>query len=182
MEGSISKGKLIAKWGIILALAVFTYSTVMNLIFGNGNVALGFINFMIVTGLVVFILYLAAKQWRDLGQNGQISFGQAYGVSFLTGLAATFLLVALTLIFMQLMGDEMKAEMDKNFNAQIEKMEADGAGEEEIEMAEKIFEMFNTPLVIGLSVFTMYGFGAAFLSIFIALGVRKESSSPFGNI
>ncbi len=142
---------------LILALVLIIYSMILQLTGLVTNEYLGYINYLIIIGGIIW----AHRSYKETG-DGYMSYGQGLGlgvvVSGLAGLISSiFLYLYIKLIDSSMIGLIMeKARRD---------MEAKGLGDDEIEQAMSVTEKMMTPEMI-----VIFGIiGALFMGLIFSL-------------
>jgi hypothetical protein len=172
MEQKTSTLNYSLKWGVIIGIVLVIYTLLLYVFDLSLNRALGWIANIIM----LIAVFLIVKNYRDKINNGLISFGNAFSVSFLTMLFSGII----SAIFAYLLYNYIAPELiDKLVAFQEEKLLSRGIPEDMIEAQINMGRKFMSPGFIAL--FALGGtiiFGAI-ISLIIALILKKENKTPF---
>lgn len=145
---TVSRGKIIAKWGLIMAIPLFlvTYGAMQIAPtsaseVSMGTMLIGILSFAAKAATAFLCMFFAAKEWRDNGLGGFISYGQGYVVSLFTGFAAAFILLA----FSPLTVAKHVEQVQNIKETQMDKMDQMGASDDEVEIMDKVMDLVASP-------------------------------------
>lgn len=166
MQDQVSTTRVALKFGVLTAVAVIVYSTLINLTGMTQNRALTSLAFVI---LIVGIV-LAMKEFRAQN-NTFMSYGQGLGIGSLVSAIVGLIGSMFSMFYMEFIDNTIiKQSMDKA----REDMEARGMDDAQIEQAMSMTEKFMTPGVMfamGVLSYVIIGF---ILSLIIAAIMRKD--------
>ena len=168
MENKPSIFKYSLIYGVILGLALVIYSSLLyvtNLMFVQ---VLGYLSFVII----IVIMYLGEKAYRDKGLGGSINYGQA----FLTGLLIVVFASVISSLFTYLLYTVIDLDLvEKSLKFQEDKMIASGKyTDQQIEFGMNMARKFTTPnrmLIMGILGSAFFG---AIFSLLISIFIKKE--------
>ncbi len=174
----ISMRPLAMRWGLIWGLVGIVLSlifTVTGLMDPTKNSFLSIPNF-INWGASVAVVYMALIAHRDTDLGGYITLGRCVSFVALMGLIAGVLTAIYLFVYFGYIAPDF---MEKIFEAQIEKAEANGQDPEKVRQAMEISKKFMTPGA--MSIFGLLGsvIGGVFWGLIIGLVVKKEQPRPF---
>ncbi|WP_025764791.1 DUF4199 domain-containing protein [Dyadobacter tibetensis] len=166
MEDQVSSARVALKYGIITAVVIMVYSTIINIAGLSGNQLVGAISF----GILVVGLVMAMKNYKE--QNGGfMSFGQGLGLGSLVSAICGLLASLFNMFYMQFIDNSMLTQAMDKVRAD---MEAKGMDDAQIDQAVELSQKFMSPGVMFLmSVvgFILIGF---IISLIVSLVIRKE--------
>lgn len=166
MQDQVSTTRVALKFGVLTAVAVIVYSTLINLTGMTQNRALTSLAFVI---LIVGIV-LAMKEFRAQN-NTFMSYGQGLGIGSLVSAIVGLIGSMFSMFYMEFIDNTIiQQSMDKA----REDMEARGMDDAQIEQAMSMTEKFMTPGVMfamGVLSYVIIGF---ILSLIIAAIMRKD--------
>lgn len=149
----ISKSPFGIKFGVIASLAIIIYGLILNLTGLNTNQALGYVNYFVLAG----VMYVACKNYKDANE-GFVSFGGAFNISFIVVSIASLISSIFTYVYMAFVDDSILEFIKEK---QLEEFEKQGLTDTQIEQAIEMSEMFMTPGMISVMAFIgMLIFGA----------------------
>ncbi|TDB65799.1 DUF4199 domain-containing protein [Arundinibacter roseus] len=166
MQEQVSTARIALKFGIITAVAVIVYSTIVNLAGLVQNRAVTSLSFVImIIGIV-----LAMRDFRT--QNaGYMSYGEGLGIGSLVSAIVGLLGSVFTMFYMEFIDTTIiQQSMDKA----REDMENRGMDDAQIEQAIEMSEKFMTPgmmFFLGIISYLIIGF---LLSLIISAIMRKN--------
>lgn len=166
MQEQVSTTRVALKFGVLTAVAVIVYSTLINLTGMTQNRALTSLAFVI---LIVGIV-LAMKEYRAQN-NTFMSYGQGLGIGSLVSAIVGLIGSMFSMFYMEFIDNTIiQQSMDKA----REDMEARGMDDAQIDQAMSMTEKFMTPGVMfamGVLSYVLIGF---ILSLIIAAIMRKD--------
>lgn len=168
MENKPSIFKYAMNYGAILGLSLIVYSAILyalNLMFIQ---VLGYLSFVII----IVVMFLGEKAYRDKGLDGSINYGQA----FLTGLLIVVFASIISSFFSYLLYTVIDPGLvEKSLKFQEDKMIASGKyTNEQIELGMNMARKFTTPnrmLIMGILGSSFFG---AIFSLLISIFIKKE--------
>jgi hypothetical protein len=166
MEEKVSTARVALKYGIITAVAVIVYSTIINLIGQSQNQALSALAFLILIGGIVW----GMRDFRTQN-HGFISYGQGLGVGSLISAIVGLIGATFTMFYMQFIDTTILSQSLDKARAD---MESRGMDDSQIDQAMEISEKFMTPgmvFLIGILSYVIIGF---IISLIVAAIMRKE--------
>lgn len=161
-----STARIALKWGLIISIANIVYSTIINMSGLWKNSMLGMIGFLILIGGIV----LALREFKT-NNNGFMDFGEGFGLGTLMSTIVGMLGSAFSLIYTKFI-DTTMMEQIKDF--QVEKMEAQGLTDEQIEQALEMGAKFSSPGMVFIIGVIMYLVLGAIFSLVISAIMRKS--------
>jgi len=133
---------------------------------------------LINTGIIVSMLIVALRRFREQNENGLLSFGNA----FLIGLFVCLISGAIWSIYRL-----VEYSLDPNIIKELllvieEKLLESSMNEDQIESMMKLYTMFYTALFLAFSTFAInMGFGGAILSLILAAIFKREGNATLTN-
>lgn len=166
MQEQVSTARVALKYGVITAVAVIVYSTIINLAGMVQNRALTSLAFVILIGGIVW----AMNDFRTQN-NGFMSYGQGLGVGSLVSAIVGLLGAVFSMFYIQFIDNTIiQQSMDKA----REDMEARGMDDAQIEQAMEISAKFMTPGVMFLMGVLSYLIIGFIFSLIISAIMRKD--------
>jgi hypothetical protein len=169
MEEKLSVWKANLNNGLILGLIGIVYSLVLYFLDMSTNKSLGYVFFIIL----IVVLFMLVKSYRDNYLHGMISFGQAMGAGvviclYYAVIMAVFSYILYAFIDTGLIGKLLAISEEEGLKR--------GATQEQIEMGMKVTRKLMTPTFISLiSIVSNMFFGTIF-SLIVAAFVKKEGN------
>jgi hypothetical protein len=156
------------KYAIITGLISSVYFLVLYLLKAETSKVGGWIGYLIL----IAIMYLGIKDYRDKDLGGYINFGKSFSTGILIAFFAGIIYAIFVLIFISF--------VDTNFINNIlqiseQNMIDKGMSQEQIEMGMKYSKMFVSPIM--LTVFTVigYAFFGMIFSLILSAILKKEN-------
>ena len=146
--GNVSSMKTGMKWGAIIALASIIISLLFY--FVKGTMESNWIQTVLSLVLIFGGLSMGIKEQRDVLQNGNISFGKAFGTSMLIAMFYGIIGAFFMFLFMKF-GDS--SLIDKTLEQTAEKMRDKGQSEEQVELAIEMTKKMMSPVMMGVWAF-----------------------------
>lgn len=166
MQEQVSTTRVALKFGIITAVAVIVYSTLINLTGMTQNRALTSLAFVILIAGIV----LAMKEYR-VQNNTFMSYGQGLGIGSLISAIVGLLGSMFSMFYLEFIDNTIiQQSMDKA----REDMESRGMDDSQIDQAMAMTEKFMTPgfmFAMGVLSYVIIGF---IISLIIAAIMRKD--------
>lgn len=166
MQEQASTARIALKYGVITAVAVIVYSTIINIAGLTQNRALTSLSFIIMIAGIVW----AMKEFRTQN-NGFMSYGQGLGVGSLVSAIVGLLGSVFTMFYMQFIDTTI---MQQSLNTARADMEARGMDDAQIDQAMEISQKFMTPgmiFFIGILTYLILGF---VISLIVSAIMRKD--------
>lgn len=139
---------LAMKYGLMLAFSHIVISLLGYVISPQNDTdkisAISIIFTLISIVISTYILYLAGKLRRDQDYDSYISYGTALGFMMMVAIPASFITSFYEYIYSNYINPELA---QKIMDQQLQKMADQQKSDEEIEMAKKVIQFFNTPFV-----------------------------------
>jgi len=154
------------KYGVIASLAVIIYGMVLNLTGLNMNQALGYVNYLVLGG----VMYLGCKSYKK-SNEGFMSFGDGVGLSMIIASITGVISSVFTYAYMLLVDSSI---IDLIKEKQIEEFERQGLTDSQIEQAIEMSEMFMTPGMISIMAFV----GMIIIGLILGLIVSAIVKNP----
>jgi hypothetical protein len=136
--------------------------------------ALGWINLLIIFGVIISGLALAVRKHRDQELGSYITFGRAFGVGFLTMLVFSLIYAVWSYLFLNFIATDM-LELSKqaSIDSMVEKrgMTIDQA---EAAINNPILKLFMTPVVSSIIRFVFFLFTGTIFALIFAAIMRKS--------
>jgi hypothetical protein len=163
------------KYGLILSFALILVDLALYLVNPNADLTkfsiTGLLRMILGAAIGIYVLYLAAKQRRDVDFDGYMSYGKAFGFMLLVALPATFIVSLYSFIFSNYINPEM---MNKIMEAQSEAMYQKGMSEEQIELSMQMMQKMNKPFIaVPIGMIAQLFFSVIY-ALIAAIFVKKE--------
>lgn len=156
--------------GLIVAGLIIIYSIILNFLDLQANQALGYVNYVLLIGGIIFFIRLYGNSIDNTA-----SFGQLFTFGFKMSALITILVITFQVVFF-LIFPEFK---EKIFDATREAMVKQGkVTEEQLEMTIGMMKKFFWIGLIGFSIFGFMLMGAL-ASLIGAAVTKKNPQSPF---
>ncbi len=166
MQEQVSTARIALKYGVITAVAVIVYSTILSIAGLAQNRALTSIGFIMLIGGIVW----GMRDFRTQN-NGFMSYGQGLGVGSLISAIVGFLGSIFTMFYTQFIDTTI---MEQSLNTARADMEARGMDDAQIDQAMEMSQKFMTPGVvffIGILTYLILGF---IISLIVAAIMRRD--------
>ncbi len=166
MEEKASSARVALKYGVIIAILIMIYSSVINVTGNSQNQILTSVSFVILlVGLI-----LAMLNYRE--QNaGFMSYGEGLGLGALLSAIIGLLTAAFNMFYIQFIDNTIITQALDKVRSD---MEARGMDDSQIDQALAMSQKFMTPgimFALGIFGFILVGF---ILSLIIAIFIRKD--------
>jgi hypothetical protein len=169
-QKSIGANALI--FGAVTGAALIVYSLLLFILNLYMNTFLGYLNYVIMVGGMVW----GTLQYRKQQSNGLLSYGKAFTSSFLIGVIASVISIIYFFIYIKFINTGLITEMLEQTRLKMEAKSAD-ISEEQMEKALAITAKFMQPgwmVVFGL---LMYLFFSAVFAALTSIFLKKEDKS-----
>ena len=158
--------------GIIISLLLIVYGLVLYFTDQFANKALGYVQYVILIGGIVWACISYAKQ-----MNSDVTFGNVFAHGFKTTAAITAIMCVYTFISMKFLFPDM---VDKIIDVARENMqEQNNLDEAQIDKALEMTREYFMPFAIG-GILIMFGIVGAIASLIGAAVSKKKPQDPFG--
>lgn len=166
MEQSVSTARVALKYGVLTAIVIMVYTTVLNVAGQALNKPLTYISFIfLIVGLV-----LAMKNFRE-ENGGYMSYGDGLGLGSLMSAVMGFLSAMFSMLYTRFIDPTILTQaMDQ---ARMD-MEARGLSDAQIDSAMEVSQKMMSPgilFVMGVFGYVLMGF---LLSLIIAAVLRRD--------
>lgn len=171
-EKSTPIWKVSLNYGLITGVLAVIFSLILYVLDLNKDESTSWLNVLVY---LIFIggMIWSAKSYRDLHNNGLLSYGQGFSASFLTGLFAT-ILVGIFVFFLYSYDDTiLKEQLIRAEEGMYEK----GYTDEQIEVGMEWSRMFSTPAVSAIASIVWNTIIAVVISLILAIFTKKEETS-----
>jgi predicted membrane protein len=166
MQEQVSTARIALKYGIITAVAVIVYSTLLTVTGLNQNQALSSLGFVILIAGIVW----AMRDYREQN-SGFMSFGQGLGIGSLMSAIVGLFGAMFTMFYMQFIDTTL---IQQSLNKAREDLEKRGMDDTQIDQAMEISQKFMTPGVMFLVQVLTYLVVGFIISLILAAILRKE--------
>lgn len=166
MEEKVSTARVALKYGVLGAVVIMIFTTIINVAGLSQNKILSSLSFV----FMIVALVLAMKDFREQNK-GFMSYGEGLGLGTLASAVMGLLSASFTMFYMQFIDNTLLTQgMDKVRSD----MEAKGMDDSQIDQAMELSQKFMSPgVVFALGVF-MYIFMGFIISLIVAAIVRRE--------
>ena len=166
MEESASTARVALKFGVLGAVVIMVYTTILNVSGLSQNKLLSSLSFV----FLIVVIVLAMKDFREQNK-GFMSYGEGLGLGALLSAVLGFLSSMFTMVYIKFIDPEL---MVKVMDQAREDMEARGMDDAQIDQAMELSQKFMSPgITFALGVF-MYILSGFILSLIISAIMRKE--------
>lgn len=166
MEEKVSTARVAIKYGVISAIALMVYTTILNVAGLSENKVLAMFAYII---LIVGIA-LAMRNFKE-ENHGYMSFGEGMSVGSLVSAILALLASAFTMFYMQFIDNTITAKILDNARAE---MEAKGMDDAQIDQAIAMSQKLMSPGIMFVFSILAYVIVGVVLSLIISLIIRKE--------
>ncbi len=158
--------------GLILGIILIVYSLLLYVADLNENVWLASISYVITA----VVLYFAITNFRDKQQNGFLTYGKGVSVGTLIGLFASVLLAIFTYIYVSYIDPSLLEQA--MITAEESVLEQNpNIGDDELDTALGIVEMFNTPVMMAVMSIFWYTLVSLVFSLIISIFAKQEDTN-----
>ncbi|WP_247233657.1 DUF4199 domain-containing protein [Telluribacter sp. SYSU D00476] len=165
MQENVSSARVALKYGVITAVAVIVYSTVINVSGLAQNRALASLSFFILIGGIVW----AMKDYREQS-GGFMTYGEGLSTGSLVAAIVGVLAATFTMFYMEFIDTTI---MQQSLDRAREEMEGRGLDDAQIDQAMAISQKFMSPGIMfftGVITYLIIGF---IISLVVAAVMRK---------
>jgi hypothetical protein len=166
MEEQVSTARIALKYGVLTAVVIMIFTTIINVTGLSDNKALSSLSFVfMVVGIV-----LAMKDFKTQNR-GYISFGEGVGVGALASAVMGVLSAAFSMFYTRFIDNTMLAQaLDKV----REDMERRGKDDSEIDMAMEFSQKLMSPGIMFAMTVVLYVITGLVIALIVAAIVRRE--------
>lgn len=165
MQENVSTARVALKYGVITAVAVIVYSTIINVSGLAQNRLLSSLSFLILIGGIIW----AMKDYRE--QNGGfMTYGEGLGTGSLVAAIVGVLAATFTMFYMEFIDTTI---MQQSLDQAREEMESRGLDDAQIDQALAVSQKFMSPGIMffmGVITYLIFGF---IISLVVAAIMRK---------
>ncbi|NIJ51436.1 DUF4199 domain-containing protein [Dyadobacter arcticus] len=166
MDEKISTARVALKYGILGAVVIMVYTTIINISGFSQNKILSSLSFL----FMIIAIVLAMKNFREQSK-GFMSYGEGLGLGTLTSAVLGLLSSAFTMFYVQFIDDTLLAQaLDKV----REDMESRGKDDSEIEMAMELSQKLMSPAIVFPASILVYVITGFVISLVAAAIIRRE--------
>ncbi len=158
------------QYGLIMALALIMLSLIFYLSGAATSNWAGWLSYP----LMVVLLFIFIKKYRDDNNDGFISYGQSLGFGTLVGVFTGVIYAVYAFIFFKFIGPEVIEEMHLKIEEQILIQNPD-FGPDEFELALKMAKAFVSPIFLTISSLFSYAFLSFLFSLIISIFTKKKN-------
>jgi hypothetical protein len=153
-------------YGVAIAISVIAFSLGIYM----AEIREPWLNYL---GYVIYIAFLvfALKNWRDKGNGGRLTYGQAMGYSTLVALYYSIIMAIWMYVFFAYIAPDY---MESEFLRQEMEMEAKGVPPEQIEMGMKYARQFSTPPLIAMFAFLGSMLFTTIINLVVSAVMKKD--------
>jgi len=163
------------KYGLITAAAGIVISMITYLL-GLDKTSTGeYIGYLNIIVMIAGMI-MAVKEKRENELGGFIEFGQAFSTATMTVLIAAAITSVYTYLYVSVINPGFR---EYTMQKQIEKMEAKGMAQEQIDVAMSYTEKFMTPTMMAIFTFLGGMVVGIILALIIAAIMKKSNPNPF---
>jgi hypothetical protein len=156
------------RYAIICSLITIVYNLLLYAINLSTNTWLSLINYLIL----LIIIFIAIKDYRDRDQVGFISFGKAFSVGILVALFVGIIFAIYYRIFVSYIDPHfIRDVMDK----QVQNLEAKGYSQEQIDRGMVFANKFTSPIFNIIGTIISYCFFGLILSLIESAILKKDN-------
>jgi ethanolamine transporter EutH len=159
-------------YGLITGGVLIVFSLLLYALDLWSNRWLAFLSYLIL----LVMMYLGTKAFRDNLQGGFISFGKGFNVAFMIGLFAAIVLVIYNYLFFKFFDPSAVEKMMEMAEEQMRTRQPD-ISEDDLETAMGFANKFMTPAAISVMGLIYNIIASLILGLLVAAGVRKDA--PF---
>ncbi|WP_221394363.1 DUF4199 domain-containing protein [Dyadobacter sp. NIV53] len=166
MEEKASTARVALKFGVVGAVIIMVYTTILNVTGLSQNQLLSTLSFV----FLIVVIVLAMKDFRQQNK-GFMSYGEGLGLGALLSAVLGFLSSMFTMFYIRFIDPEL---MTKVMDKAREDMEAKGMDDSQIDQAMELSQKFMSPgitFAMGVFMYILMGF---ILSLIISAILRKE--------
>ncbi len=154
-------------WGLIMGFSMIIFSTVLYFLDQIGNQKLGYISMIIM----VVVLFLGIKAYRDTFLGGYITYGQVLGAGVIIGLYSAVISGLFTILLYKFIDPDL---VNKLYAISENKMLEQGVSEGQIEVAMKLTKKFLNPYIMAAMGLFSSPFMAFIFSLILGIFMKNE--------
>ncbi len=174
MESQTTTTRIALKWGLIAGIISIILSVATQLmgIKNSQDVSIGFFLFLIAFSFTCLIQVLSMKDFKNQN-NGLMTYGEGLGIGTLSGAIWGLVSGGFNIIYVKYIDS---SEMIKQANQMRQKMEEQGATDEQMEINEKIIAYATDPSLTFIFTVIIGFIGGLIISLVISAILKKEKS------
>jgi hypothetical protein len=157
--------------GILMGIALIAFSLIMYLLDVGRQSPVQYLSFVVMIALVI----LFVKQWRDKYNEGFISFGGAYSQAFQTILIASVVTAIYAFVFFSFIAPGEITEILEEAEEGILKSQPN-ISDSDLEMAMSFTEMFTKPWIMAVMAMLFNVLAGLVVSLIPAFVLKKEAT------
>jgi len=166
MEESVSTARIALKYGVLGAVVIMVYTTILNVLDLSQNKLLSTLSFV----FMIVAIVMAMKDFREQNK-GFMSYGEGLGLGTLLAAVLGFLGSMFSVFYTKFIDPNLMANA---MNKAREDLEAKGMDDAQIDQAMELSQNMMSPgILFAMGVF-MYILTGFILSLIIAAILRKE--------
>ena len=172
METKPSVAKSALTYGLYLAIATIAYSIILYVIGQTFNQPLGYINYAIQIGVILWAL----KDFRDKANNGFLQYGTGVGLGTLMGLYSGIIGAIYGYILFTYIDPGL---IDQLIQITQEEQMKQGLNGQQMEAAEKAMRIFMKPAILSIMAVVSSVFSCLIISLIGAAIFKKVPENSF---
>lgn len=160
-ELKVSKNSVAIKYGVISGLISIVSFLIQDFAGLIGNQEYAWIGSVVSIGVIVTIIYLAQKEFKDSG-DGYMEYGEGLGLGILISVYAGIISSVFSFVYIKYVNSEF---LDSIREQQIMALEEQGLSDAQIEQASGMMDLMSSPgafLILGL-------IGSVFIGFIVSL-------------
>jgi hypothetical protein len=166
MEEKASTARTALKYGVVTALAIMVFTTILNVAGQSQNKWLAMLSYVImIVGIV-----LAMKEFREVNK-GFMTYGEGLGLGSLVSAILGFLASMFAMVYLKFIDPTIMAQTLEKARAD---MEAQGLDDAQIDRFMEASQKFSSPGIMFAAGVFGYLFMGFIFSLIIAAVIRRE--------
>ena len=163
------------KYGVISGLVYIIISLITYLLgwAETRNAATGVLTWALGFFITFYLVYLAAKNYRDEENNGALSVGEGIKIALIMAIVAGVLASIYSIINMKYIDPDV---VDRMMDASREDWERQGMDQSTQDQAEKFLKMFFNPALIVPFTIIFYAIGGLIKGAIVGSILKKEEN------
>ena len=166
MEEKASTARTALKYGVVTAVAIMVFTTILNVAGQSQNKWLAMLSYVImIVGIV-----LAMKEFREVNK-GFMTYGEGLGLGSLVSAILGFLASMFAMVYLKFIDPTIMAQTLEKARAD---MEAQGLDDAQIDRYMEMSQKFSSPGIMFAAGVFGYLFMGFIFSLIIAAVIRRE--------
>jgi len=175
MEKKVSVFNTALRYGLIGGFILIIWALVTIVSLDRSGMLASFLGILVSTAVTIGVSVLVILYHRDKELGGYISFSKAFVISILAIVIAGAVSSAFTVVDLSIINPEYYESAKDELRFQYEDM---GMDDEAIDMAMRITNFIQSPIIMFFMGILSFAFFGAIISLITSLILKREGASP----